>query len=287
MQESPRRRTRRTPPKGGSLPFLPIIIGVVVLGFVIGAGLSVVGKHGSQSVALATSTPEAEQTIEPVTPAPAATTAAPQATPTAPSTPARTASPKVATPVPVRSPFTTTPASATPAPQPTATRGSIAHILATPAPVAIATRARETATPEAVDTPAATPQPTPEPAATELVTPSPVPAPAIAPVQADSAFARLAGSVVRQYLVALANGDKESAYAALGQSPGSQPGALPEAGVLDSSMRIARIEAHGSDSAATVDVELTTSNGPYSGQYTLHKSSTGAAIIVSHTFGKP
>jgi hypothetical protein len=166
-----------------------------------------------------------------------------------------------------------------------------AHALPTANPRVLATAAVAVAT---ADTPPETAQPavatadvaTPSPTARATPEPTPVPAPTAATVVADSAFAHLAGSVVRQYLISIANGDTESAYAALGESPGSQ-GALPEAGVLDSSMHIGKIEAHGSNSAATVDVELSTANGPYSGQYTVHKSATGAAIIVSHSFGKP
>jgi hypothetical protein len=268
---------------------LPIIIGVVILGFVIGAGLSVAGKHGSQTVALATSTPEAEPTIAPVTEAP---------TPIAPPTPraavTQSATPGAASPAPSRAAGTRAP---TPAASPTARATSAAK----PTPLQTAAQAAPTANVRVLPTAAvavATAEPPPETAqpavatadvATPLPTarPTPVPAPTLAPVVADSAFAHLAGSVVRQYLISIANGDTESAYAALGESPGSQAGALPEAGVLDSSMHIGKIEAHGSDSAATVDVELSTANGPYSGQYTVHKSATGAAIIVSHSFGKP
>jgi hypothetical protein len=97
----------------------------------------------------------------------------------------------------------------------------------------------------------------------------------------------LAGNVVRQYLLALARGDTTSAYAVLSPAPGAGGETPPEAGALDSSLHIAHIEARGSDSAATVNVDLTTANGPYYGQYTVHRSSTGAAVIVSHTFGKP
>jgi hypothetical protein len=269
------------------------MIGVVILGFVIGAGLSVAGKHGSQSVALATSTPEAEPTIAPVTaapPRPAASTPAALAsvrpTPAAASPrPSRAAA--VHVPTPAASATATAAASAQPSHVQTAT-----HVLPTANTRVLpsAAVAAETAEP-----PPETAQPavatadveTPFPTARVTPEPTPVPAPTAAPVVADSAFARLAGSVVRQYLISIANGDRESAYAALGLSPGSQAGALPEAGVLDSSMHIGKIEAHGSESAATVDVELSTANGPYSGQYTVHKSATGAAIIVSHSFGKP
>jgi hypothetical protein len=88
-------------------------------------------------------------------------------------------------------------------------------------------------------------------------------------------------------LLSIARGDTDSAYAALGEGPGSHAGSLPEIGSVDNTLQITKIESHGTDSTATVNVDVTTSSGPYYGQYTVHKSATGAAIIVSHTFGKP
>ena len=272
MQESPPRRSRRTPPKGGgpSLPFVPIIIGVVILGFVIGAGLSVVGNHGAQngSVAFATSTPQLQPTFGTVTEAPAETS--PSAIPEPSRTPRVTpiGTRPAATPSPARSARLAA-ASPRPAPQNSPAR---------PAPSVagtVAPAARVTAEPTVV----ATLAPTDAPPATLAPTPS------VVAVDADGQFSRLAGSVVRQYLLALAAGDTESAYAALAQPPG--PAGVPERGAVDSSLRIEKIQARGTDSAASVSVDVTTASGPYYGQYTVHRSATGAAVIVSHTFAKP
>jgi hypothetical protein len=151
-----------------------------------------------------------------------------------------------------------------------------------------------TAPPEATPVPPPappTPRVTPEPieAATPALAPASaptrVPTPQVGAVDADGEFSRLAGSVVRQYLLSLAAGDTESAYAALAQPPGA--GGVPELGAVDSSLHIEKIEARGTDSAATVNVDVTTASGPYYGQYTVHRSATGAAVIVSHTFAKP
>jgi hypothetical protein len=310
MQENRPRRSRRTPPKGGgSLPFVPVIIGVVIFGFVVGAGLSVVGKRGSDSsvVAVSTSTPQPADTYAEVTPAPQPTDR-PEAL--------QTATAAAASPRPSPSIAPSVVASAIATARATASARASVSVAQTAAPrstprVAAAdasappagTRAEEPAIrPSAVPASAATIEPpaahTVEPKAASkaelatapaaLVTTVPTTPPVTsAVVDADSDFARLAGNVVRQYLLALARGDTTSAYAVLSPSPGSGGEAPPELGTLDSSLHIGRIEARGSDAAATVNVDLTTAAGPYYGQYTVHRSATGAAVIVSHTFGKP
>jgi hypothetical protein len=150
-----------------------------------------------------------------------------------------------------------------------------------PAKTALATNA---ATPEPTVAPTA--EPTREPTEAPTAQPTAVPTAAQVSVDADTDFARLAGNVVRQYLLSIARGDTTSAYAVLSPAPGAGS-AAPEVGAIDSSLRISKIQARGSGDAATVNVDLTTASGPYSGQYTVHRSATGAAIIVSHTFGKP
>jgi hypothetical protein len=289
MQENPRRRSRRSPPKqGATLPFVPVIIGVVVLGFVIGAGLSVVGKRGSESglVALSTSTPQAAPTLAPFTQAPAPSAVpseAPSATPhprTVTARPSAAASAPAAVPSAAGASQAPAPSRQTPAAGPSAS-----------AAVAIATAATRTAAPASAPvTPAASApaaEPTAAPIAAPAAPPTAVSTAKVPIVDADSDFARLAGNVVRQYLLSIARGDTTSAYAVLSPGPGSGGAAPPEVGTVDSTLHIARIEARGSDSAATVNVDLTTQGVPYSGQYTVHRSPTGAALIVSHTFGKP
>jgi cytoskeletal protein RodZ len=297
MEETPPRRSRPKPPSGGSsLPFIPIIIGVIVLGFVIGAGLSVVGRHGSGDVAMQpTSSPSPSPVPSPMATfryrTPAALPAVahkpkpspkPSATETSSPSPAATAS--VAAEASPAETQTQTPAAQNPT--------STAVVKATSAPVAVALAThRPSPPPPAI---VATRVATAAPANVVTAAPASV-APATAAAgtnattvfDADGGFSRLAGNVVRQYLLSIARGDTDSAYAALGQGPGAHAGSLPEAGAVDSTMHISKIEARGSESSATVNVDLTTSAGPYYGQYTVHKSSTGAAIIVSHTFAKP
>jgi len=286
MQESPR-RSRRSRPKGrGSLPLIPVFVGVIILGFVVGAGLSVVSKRGAQpdTVALATSTPQPEPTLAPPTLAPfVRTTRPPPATASPQSAPAETETPR-ATQLPVVSPAPSAAATRTPAAAPTRvppTQAPPTQLPLTSAPTPAPTPPPTATPPESPVPPTKRPSPPPTlaPAATPTATP-------LVAVEADSAFARLAGSVVRQYLSSIARGDNESAYAAMGEPPGSHAGALPEAGALDPNMRFERIEAHGGDSSATVNVDVMTASGRYSGEYTVRRSSTGAAIIVSHTFAK-
>lgn len=249
------------------------MIGVVILGFVIGAGLSVArrGGLGGDSAGLATSTPLVIQTLAAATPSaepPPATEPPPSATPRAGPTQAPSPAPR---------------ASAPSSQSPTATAAAVAVVSAAPSPARTAAPAN---TPSAAPTAAPTAEPTREPTETPTAQPTAVPTAAAVSVDADSDFARLAGNVVRQYLLSIARGDTTSAYAVLSPAPGAGS-AAPEVGAIDSSLRISKIEARGSDVAATVNVDLTTASGPYSGQYTVHRSATGAAIIVSHTFGKP
>jgi hypothetical protein len=306
MQENRPRRSRRTPPKGGaSLPFVPVIIGVVIFGFVVGAGLSVVGKRGSDSNSLpvSTSAPQTTDTFAEVTPAPQPTDR-PEVVQTATADAAASVAPEPSI-APSAEPSVTasTTASArasvavaaTGAPRTAAPRAVASDASAPPAGTrAEAPTSRPTAAPTIAPAPAATVEPKAEskaelasaPAA-QATTALATPPAASAAVDADSDFARLAGNVVRQYLLALARGDTTSAYAVLSPAPGSGGETPPELGALDSSLHIGRIEARGSDASATVNVDLTTAGGPYYGQYTVHRSSTGAAVIVSHTFGKP
>ena len=107
-------------------------------------------------------------------------------------------------------------------------------------------------------------------------------------VQADTAFAKLSAAVVRQYLEAVKRGDQDGAYAALGSTPGAKGVTLTEQGVVDSQTRVGRIDAHAAaNDNALVSVQLQTANGPYYGQYTVHKTETGAAVIVAHSIVKP
>jgi len=85
------------------------------------------------------------------------------------------------------------------------------------------------------------------------------------------------------YLAAIERGDRDSATAELASRPAE---ALAEEGVVDQSTQIRKVEVHGTGDIVTVDVDLTTSAGAYSAQYTVKKSPTGAALIVNHSIVK-
>jgi len=91
---------------------------------------------------------------------------------------------------------------------------------------------------------------------------------------------------VRAYLAAVARGDTDGAYAQLGTTPGVATGALPEAGIVTRAARIVHVEARGGENAVTVNVDMQTPSGAYFGQYTVHRSANGAAIIVQHSIFK-
>jgi hypothetical protein len=263
MGDTPPRRTRRSSAEpGSSLPLIPILLGVVVLGLVIGAGLSVLGNRSASNGIAAIAWPTPAATAELLTPLPART-AHPRATPTEPP------------------PATATPA-ATRKPAPTATPAAKAPSAATAAP--------PTAMPARTAAPEPTPTPrvirvTPAPLHTAPPTPTPEPT---TQVSADSAFAGLAAGVVQAYLAAVARGDDASAYAAFGTNPGDSGVKLLEKGIVDANTSITRVDAQQTGTnAATVQVTLQTSGGRYFGQYFLKRSPTGAALIEEHAFIKP
>ncbi|MBD5635040.1 MAG: hypothetical protein IAI49_11235, partial [Candidatus Eremiobacteraeota bacterium] len=100
---------------------------------------------------------------------------------------------------------------------------------------------------------------------------------------AASPFGRLAASVVRVYLDSVARGDRAAASAELASPPS---GSLPEEGVVDASTQVRHVEVHGTGDVVTVDVDLRTSAGNFAAQYTVKKSSTGAAVISDGTIVK-
>ena len=278
----PTRRSRRTSNGEPSLPIIPILIGVIVLGFVIGAGLSLAGRHDMTVVALASPSAAAIETLAPVTPAPsekptpeptaapAQSTEGPVSNPAVASAPAlvattrpkplRRAPPRAADVAPAQSmpPAAVVAASASP---------KAAHVAAVATEVAATAAASVTASGANVASSAS--------GASNVV-------------QADSAFAKLSAAVVRQYLEAVKRGDQDGAYAALGSTPGAKGATLSEQGVVDSQTHVGRIDARtAANDNALVSVQLQTPNGPYYGQYTVHKTETGAAVIVAHSIVKP
>ncbi len=63
-------------------------------------------------------------------------------------------------------------------------------------------------------------------------------------------------------------------------------GSLPEVGIVTRSTRIVHVEARGGENSVTVNVDMQTANGAYFGQFTVHRSAGGAAIIVQHSIFK-
>jgi hypothetical protein len=321
MQDPPPRRTRRRPPGGPntSLPLIPILIGVIVLGFVIGAGLSLFGK-GEPAIVSVTESPSAAATVPP--PSALADTPPPLPSPT----------PRPQSPVPRRSVLalrveprsSALPAVMSASPAAATTPALVANSATEPAGAATATAgtaasdaAATTATPPtpvpaeapgpagAANSPRVTPGAPAGPnaaAAREPLLASATPAlasatpaeapPAAAPVTSQSRvavsgsttpFARLAASVVRVYLSAVARGDRDSAAAELAAPPA---GALVEESVVDGATQVRAVEVHGTGDIVTVNVDLKTAAGPYSAQFTVEKSPTGAALIADHSIIK-
>jgi hypothetical protein len=288
MPSPPTRRTRSST-EDRSLPIVPILIGVIVLGFVIGAGLSLSGRHDATVVAIASPSPaRGDATFVPVTPAPTEKptpqpTAAPASTPHAKSV-------RTAAPAPLEA-ATATPAKAAPvtlatphrlAAAPGIDRDATANApAAPPAPLEPRASAKPLeASPRTSDAPAIV---APAAAPSEAT----VPAPVATTLPEDSAFARLSAAVVRQYLESLKRGDQDAAFAVLASPPKSEAD-LAEFGIVDGRTRVARVDAHdAANSDALVSVQMDTPNGPYFGQYTVHKSDTGAAVIVAHSIVKP
>jgi hypothetical protein len=279
----PPRRPRRASNGEPSLPIIPILIGVIVLGFVIGAGLSLAGRHDMTVVALASPSAAASETLAPVTPAP---TEKPAPEPS----PGATDAPASAAPVAAIAAVAATPRAR---PSARATSSAIARATGAPAVALAASTAPVLVHPAAVVTEAAAaPAPASTPPAVaadaKIGTAAANPNAASSVVEADSAFAKLSAAVVRQYLEAVKRGDQDGAYAALGTTPGAKGATLTEAAVVDSQTRVGRIDAHSAaNDNALVSVQLQTPNGPYYGQYTVHKTDTGAAVIVAHSIVKP
>jgi hypothetical protein len=258
MEEKPRRRTRRRAAGAPTFPIVPAVLVVLVGGFFIGAALSLFGNRngGAQR--------------------PAATPGAPLA-------------------AAVRSPAASEARKESPTEHLAVTKRPATLIVyppATAAPLAAAAAvlSASPSPPSAASSPASVSATQVEPSSP----PSPPEAPAATPTPAgfndyaDGDFARLSAGVVRAYLGALMRGDEESAYAAFGASPGDRGVSLSEQDYIDAKTQIVRVDARqtGTD-AATVDVTLKTSKGPYFAQYFLKRSPNGAALITQHELIQP
>lgn len=253
------------------MPLIPILLAVIVLGLAFGAGLSVLTQR------------EANAPTALVTAA-----ASPSLTPAARLSPKR-----FAQSVPAHGPRATPSTAATRPAVPIATPRRVAVALASPSAEPILATPPEIVAPHATPAPV-TPNPTRAPASVRSPAPTAtIPSyavvatvqPRAAPTdEADSDFARLSAGVVRAYFAALARGDDASALAALDPSKRRD---LGEREFVDSSLRIVSLDAHGTGDSATVNVDLSTTKGAYFEQFYLHRTSTGAALIVEHTYIKP
>jgi hypothetical protein len=289
MADPPRRSRRPQQPERGTFPLIPILLGVIVAGFALGALLSMLGRNSGTTVANVTPAPLAAPSL---TPLPKATL--PRPTPLVRHTPARPASPKpkpkpkptpAATPRTLPNPAASAPPSTPPsaAPASGATRQAVAFVSA--APSAPPTE-KPTAPPH--PPPAVRPPPNRPPAgATARAEPPPFTAVPRTEVEADSDFARSAATVVQTYLAALARGDDEAARATLTAPSGSAAAQLSEKAFAGPDMRIAKVDAHGTADSARVDVDIDTPRGAYFAQFYLKKSASGAVTIVNHNFIKP
>jgi hypothetical protein len=168
----------------------------------------------------------------------------------------------------------------TPAPKPSAARtpspaplATTLHVVATQAPAPVVARILPTSAPR----PAATAHPAP-PVATSAPGPE---------IDADSEFSRSAATVVRAYLEALARGDDEAARASLAAPAGSAAAQLSEKAFAGPDMHIAKLDAHGTNGDARVDVDIDTPRGAYFAQFYLKRTGSGAVAIVNHNFIKP
>lgn len=299
MSRTPPRRSRRRPPRdeGPSLPLVPILIAVIVIGFVIGAGLSMAARHrdeipGAGAASAPPTIPPLREapppSPEPATPQPSDS---PSASPSPRPSPKRTHAPPSPSPLPSAGPSASPSAEVSPSPA-ASQSAPAASPAATPAGTAAPTAsAAPTATP--APQPARTRKPATEAPATAVPATAPpataapqTASPATSASQGDGAatpFGHLAASVVRVYLTAVGRGDRDAAVAELAAPPS---GRLPEAGIVDASTEIRHVEVHGGGSIVTVDVDLHTASGSYAAQYTVKRTDTGAALIVDGSIVK-
>jgi len=313
MGDMPPRRSRRPQnkrSKDSSFPLNPYLIGVIVLGFVIGAGFSMAGKRGADAdVArvVASAAPTVTPTFAPATLAPLATPR-PVSAKTGSTSDDATDTPQAED-------------SESPEPRASATHDSSPKPSFKPSlkPSAFPSNAvaKASASPHATERSSATPMQstlipspvTPVPAKPHVVA-TKTPAPALSPtavtsaasapvahapaatavpattIDADSEFGRLSANVVEQYLRALRRGDTDSAYGAFGVSPGSGGVSFPEQPAMAAPGQIVNIQSRGNADTQYVTVDISTPSGTYYATYGVHHTATGAAVITTHSISK-
>ncbi len=91
---------------------------------------------------------------------------------------------------------------------------------------------------------------------------------------------------MRRYIDALIRGDEKTAYSALGESPGTAPGALTEESFLDPNARIISLKVTRIDASnAAVACEIRSAKGHYYATYHVTASS-GGPYISEHDYIK-
>jgi hypothetical protein len=265
---------RRRRPTESSFPVIPIAIGVVILGFAIGAGIPALRRQQAAVVAVATATP----------------TQSPEPFPTASDLPTESPSPRAtATPSPrVAQAASSTPTPrATPTPKATKTPASAPEPTRSPSPEALATTIPSASLKPPKPSPLATLRTVQvAPSTIHLVaTPVPPPAPTSAP---DAPLLRDAQQTVRTYIEALIAGDDTTAQSQLLANSGTPNAALSEKSFLDRDARIIDISASAtSPTTAAVNVDVRSAKGLYYAHYEVRRLDTGVTLIREHNYIKP
>ena len=251
--QPPRRRRSQRDDRG--LPLLPVLLGVVLLGFAVGAVLSMTSaRHQETQVVQTQPSPQADITPSPLPTLVRKMHAHPKLTPYPAVVPtiAHSAPPSVEPSVePTDEPSATVAPTATATPVPIVSEPPVVKIPATP-------QVEESAQ-----------APTPTPAAVSQSAPI---------IEVDSEFAQEAAQAVRAYLTALREGDEDAASAQL--APGLS---LSEEAFMSRTARITRIHATGTSTDASVQARVVTDQGAYTATFSVERGPKGP-VIQAHDF---
>jgi len=232
---------------------VPVLLGVVLLGFVVGGILSMISaQRESASVAQLQPSPNASATPLRVESG-HRQSARPKLTPFPADVPTRahTSAPEVAD------------ASLAPSSEPT-----ITPVPPSPASSAIAAL------------PPSTPSPAPLPATHSTPTVAAIVSASLPPIDADSEFAQEAAQAVSAYLTALREGDEDAASAAL--APGLS---LSEEAFMNRTARITGIHATGTSTDASVQARIVAAQDAFEATFSVERGPKGP-VIISHDFAK-
>jgi hypothetical protein len=244
------------------LPLIPVLLGVVLLGFAVGAILSMTSAQ-REGARLAQALPSPQADITPL-PLPSVRRVAPRPKftpyPAVVPTIAHTSEPQVIEPSFAPASEPTVAATPTAAPTPIVTLPPVVIIPAVSTP-----------TPAPTVRPASKPTPT----AAAIVSLESTPT-----IEVDSEFAQEAAQAVRAYLTALQQGDEDTASAAL--APGLS---LSEEAIMDHAARITRIRATGTSTDASVQARIVAAQDTYTATFSVERGPKGP-VIRAHDFAK-